>query len=78
MTVNAVYPPFGVKWKLKLQPDRNRLRAFNPAVVKDETIYFGSTDGNLYALDIETGFMRWVFKSEAAINSVPFADEDTV
>jgi outer membrane protein assembly factor BamB len=78
MTANAVYPPFGVKWKLRLQVDRNRLRAFNPPVVKDGTIYFGSTDGNFYALDIETGFMRWVFKTEAAINSVAAADKDVI
>ena len=77
-TANAVYPPFGVKWKLRLQIDRNRLRAFNPPVVKDGTIYFGSTDGNFYALDIESGFMRWVFKTEGAINSVAAADNDAI
>jgi outer membrane protein assembly factor BamB len=46
--------------------------------VKDDTIYFGSADGNFYALDIESGYMRWVFKSGAPINSVPFVDSDQV
>ncbi|MFQ3620291.1 MAG: PQQ-binding-like beta-propeller repeat protein, partial [Spirochaetales bacterium] len=35
-------------------------------------------DGNFYALDIESGYMHWVFKSGASINSVPCADEERV
>ena len=78
MTPNSVTPPIAVKWKLRLQVDERSARSFNPPVVLDETIYFGSTDGNFYALDIESGYMRWVFKTERPINSVPFADEDNV
>ena len=77
-TPNAVYPPLGLKWKLRLQMGGERARFFNPPVVLGDTIYLGSTDGNFYALDVETGYMRWVFKSRAAINSIPFADSDTV
>ena len=75
---SPVKPPFGLKWKLRLQLDGRTLHAFNPPVVKGDTIYFGSADGNFYALDIESGYMRWVFKSGASINSVPYADEEQV
>ena len=77
-TSNTVFPPLAVKWKLRLQIDNKPTLSFNPPVVLDGTIYFGSVDGNFYALDIESGYMRWVFKSEGAINSVPFADENNV
>jgi outer membrane protein assembly factor BamB len=77
-TANAVYPPLAVKWKLKLQAEGQKAYAFNNPVVKDDTIYFGSTDGNFYALDIATGYMRWVFKTSGSINSVPYADEERV
>ena len=76
--LRSIKPPLGVKWKLRLQLDGRTLHAFNPPVVKGDTIYFGSADGNFYALDIESGYMRWVFKSGAAINSVPYADEERV
>ncbi|MBA7470570.1 Outer membrane protein assembly factor BamB [subsurface metagenome] len=77
-TPNAVYPPLGVKWKLRLQPETQKAYAFNNPVVLGSTIYFGSTDGNFYALDIESGYMRWVFKTGGSINSVPYADDEKV
>jgi outer membrane protein assembly factor BamB len=77
-TSNTVFPPFAVKWKLQLQVQDRPVRAFNPPIVLDDTIYFGSSDGNFYALDIASGFMRWVYKTQGPINSVPAADEDNV
>jgi outer membrane protein assembly factor BamB len=77
-TTNAVRPPIGIKWKLSLQSDRRGAYAFNNPVLKDGICYFGSTDGNFYALDLETGFMRWVFKTGAAVNSIPCADDTAV
>jgi outer membrane protein assembly factor BamB len=77
-TANSVLPPLAVKWKLKLQAEGQKAYAFNNPVVKDDTIYFGSTDGNFSALDIATGYMRWVYKTQGSINSVPFADEKKV
>ena len=73
-----ISPPLGLKWKFRLQLDGRTLHSFNPPVVKGDTIYFGSADGNFYALDIESGYMDWVFKSGAAINSVPYADSEYV
>ncbi len=77
-TTTRLNPPLGTKWKLRLQLDERTLKSFNPPIVKDDTIFFGSADGNFYALDIETGYMNWVFRTGGAINSVPFADHDNV
>lgn len=77
-TSNALYPPLAVKWKLQLQVGAEPTYAFNNPVVLGDTIFFGSTDGNFYALDIESGYMRWVFKTRGAINSIPYADRRNV
>jgi len=75
---SRITPPLGLKWKIKLQSSDERIRSLNPPVVIGNTIYFCSDDGNFYALDVESGYMRWVFKSGAEINSIPYADKDQV
>jgi len=75
---SRIAPPLGLRWKIKLQESGERIRSLNPPVVIGDTIYFGSDDGNFYALDVESGYMRWVFKSGAEINSIPYADKDKV
>jgi outer membrane protein assembly factor BamB len=75
---NAMTPPLGVRWELSLQSGQQRSFAFNNLVVKDDTLYFGSTDGNFYAMSISTGYMDWVFRTGSAVNSVPYADETQV
>ena len=77
-TPNALYPPLGLRWKLRLQFKGDEAASFNPPIIKGETIFFGSSDGNFYALDAESGYMRWIFPTKNAVNSVPFADDDTV
>ncbi|MCE9597584.1 MAG: PQQ-binding-like beta-propeller repeat protein [Spirochaetia bacterium] len=78
-TANALHPPLGLRWKLRLQEESGKdAKAFNPPVVIGDVMYFGSVDGNFYALDTESGYMRWSFKTKSAVNSVPFADKDTV
>jgi len=42
----------------------------SPAVVNG-TVYFGSRDWTLYAVDAETGTKRWEFKAESWIESSP-------
>src|ERR1041385_1487619 len=37
------------------------------AVVHERRVFVGSNDGNFYALDLESGTKRWVFKTEGAI-----------
>ncbi|MBT3273004.1 MAG: PQQ-binding-like beta-propeller repeat protein [Spirochaetales bacterium] len=77
-TTTSIQPPIAVKWKHHLQPQAGSSLSFNPPVVLDDTIYFGSDDGNFYALDIESGYMRWVFPTDGPINSVPAVDENNV
>lgn len=35
------------------------------------TVYFGSTDGNLYALNADNGKLKWKFRTTGAIRSTP-------
>lgn len=74
----TLHPPLGVKWKLRLQESDDPNQVFNPPVVKGDTVFFGAPDGNLYALDLETGYMRWVFQTDGVINSIPYADDERV
>ncbi|MCL2443078.1 MAG: PQQ-binding-like beta-propeller repeat protein [Treponema sp.] len=75
---SRITPPLGLRWKINLQYKDEIISSLNPPVVMGDTIYFGSEDGNFYALDIKSGYMRWVFKSGAEINSIPYADKDQV
>lgn len=44
-------------------------------VVADGTVYFGSGDGNLYALDAATGDLRWKFRTGDVVHASPaYAD----
>lgn len=38
---------------------------------KDLTLYFGSSDGNLYALNAHTGKKKWAFKTNGIIHTSP-------
>jgi outer membrane protein assembly factor BamB len=75
---SRITPPLGTRWKIRLQDTDEKIRSLNPPVVIGDTIYFGSDDGNFYALDVQSGYMRWVFKSGAEINSIPYADKEKV
>ncbi len=77
-TSTRIDPPIAVKWKLRLQFDDTQVSSFNPPIIYGDIIYFGSDDGNFYALDMESGYMRWVFKTSGPINSVPTADSEYV
>ena len=78
VSASRISPPLGVRWKIKLQYSDETIDHLNPPVVLGDTIYFGSADGNFYALDVESGYMRWVFKSGAEINSIPCVDKNHV
>lgn len=76
-TRNEMQPPLGVRWEFALQSDSEAF-AFNNLVVKDDSLYFGSTDGNFYSMSIETGYMNWVYRTDAPVNSVPVVDGERV
>lgn len=41
-------------------------------------LYFGSSDGNLYAVDAKTGSLIWKFKTNGIIHNSPALDKGTV
>ena len=47
-----------------------------PSVSNDETVYFGSRDGNLYALDGKTGNLKWFFQADGQITSGVAIDKE--
>ena len=49
----------------------------SPAVA-DGTVYIGSNDGRLYALDLGTGVKKWEFKTGARVTSSPAVSNGTV
>jgi outer membrane protein assembly factor BamB len=63
----------GVKWKFKTA----RRIVSSPAVVGD-TVYVGSLDHNLYAVDRATGAQKWKFVTESKVTSSPAVAGDVV
>jgi outer membrane protein assembly factor BamB len=47
-------------------------------VAAGDTVYIGSRDQNLYAIDIETGDVRWTFKTGSWVESSPAVVDNTV
>ena len=62
----AIHKLGGVKWKFKAEGAVTT----SPALA-DGLIYFGSQDGNLYALNSESGEKVWGFHTESPIDSSP-------
>lgn len=49
-------PPLKLKWKFQTQG-----RIMTSPVVVDRVVYFGSRDGNIYALKLENGVLKWKY-----------------
>ncbi|HEU5402921.1 MAG TPA: PQQ-binding-like beta-propeller repeat protein, partial [Terriglobales bacterium] len=49
----------------------------SPTVING-AVYFGSGDGNIYALDSATGALKWKFHTGDVVHSSPAIDADTV
>jgi outer membrane protein assembly factor BamB len=56
----------GVKWKFHT----GGMVIGSPSVVAG-TVYFGSDDGNFYAVDAESGVQKWKFEARSRIPSTP-------
>ena len=63
----------GIKWKFHT----NGRVISSPAVV-DNVVYVGSTDCNLYAIDLATGAQKWKFETKGWVVSSPAVDAGTV
>ncbi|MDA3852530.1 MAG: PQQ-binding-like beta-propeller repeat protein [Spirochaetaceae bacterium] len=75
---SAIQPPLAVKWRLKLQDQGSSRRFFNQPLLVNNTIYFGSADGNFYSFDLHSGYMNWTFRTQGPINAVAAVDKDRV
>jgi eukaryotic-like serine/threonine-protein kinase len=49
-----------------------------PGNYKGPTVYFGSSDGNLYALDAITGSFKWKFRTNGIIHTSPALYEGVI
>ncbi len=48
------------------------------AVVAEDTVFAPSLDGNLYALDVDTGFLKWAIPTQGAIVGAPSVVRDRI
>jgi eukaryotic-like serine/threonine-protein kinase len=58
-------------------PDPFDLYLSSPTVVQD-TVYVGSGDGNIYAIDAASGALRWKFHTRNVVHASPAVANDTV
>src|SRR6266566_9638104 len=66
----------GVEWKFKTE---HVIEAwFSSPTVSGDTVYFGSDDSYLYALNALTGELRWKFKTGDVVYSSPAVADGTV
>src|ERR1043166_5727196 len=63
----------GLKWKFHTGG-----MVIGSPVVVNGNVYFGSDDGNFYAVDAETGAQKWVLEARSRIPSTPAVDGGTV
>ena len=66
----------GIKWKFKTV--RVIEAWFSSPTVSDQTVYFGSDDDYLYALNALTGQLRWKFKTGDVVYSSPAVADGVV
>jgi outer membrane protein assembly factor BamB len=66
VAAEVLSPPLDVLWKFKGEKDG----AFEAtAVVAGDAVFIGSFDGNLYALDLNTGKKKWTYKTELGFSA---------
>lgn len=56
----------GIKWKFKTDDEIH-----SSPVISGRTLYFGSDDGNFYAINIKDGSEKWRFTTDHKIRSSP-------
>jgi outer membrane protein assembly factor BamB len=63
----------GLQWRFLTDGD-----VVSSPTIADSTVFVGSSDGRLYALDLRTGRERWHFDAGAAVTSSPAVTETAV
>lgn len=63
----------GLQWRFLTGGD-----VVSSPTIADSTVFVGSADGRLYALDLLTGRERWHFEAGAAVTSSPAVTRSTV
>src|SRR5207302_9059260 len=63
----------GVKWKFQTGG-----QVISSPVVADGTVYVGSSDHNVYAIDAETGAQKWKFKTGSRVSSTAAISDASV
>ncbi len=63
----------GVRWKFHTGG-----MVIGSAAVSEGKVYFGSTDGNLYAVNADSGALQWKFDAKSRIPSSPAVAEKVV
>jgi outer membrane protein assembly factor BamB len=63
--------------RTEMMPDPFDVFLSSP-VIADGTIYFGSGDNNVYALDAESGALRWTFKTGNVVHASPTVSNGVV
>jgi hypothetical protein len=53
-------------------------RVISSRALANGMVYFGRADGNLYALDLQSGAQEWKFPTEVRVTSSPAADHGIV
>lgn len=77
-----------LKWTFRAQhaptpawPTHTRIKfdeVFQPIIVQQTVLFGSSTDDQLYALDLETGKLKWKFFTEGPIRFAPAAWKDRI
>lgn len=72
----AVNPNGTLKWLFETEDGVES----SPAIGPDRTLYFGSYDGNLYAVydNEKEGILKWKFKTNGPIDGSPIIDGDGI
>ncbi len=66
------------KWHAKFGVFRTEHQIAGSAAIYKDVVYTGSVDGNLYAVDISNGRLRWKFKTNKPIIGSPIVYNDIV
>jgi outer membrane protein assembly factor BamB len=70
--LHAVRADGGVAWEVRAGG------GFGPPTVAGDTVYVGSSDGRLYAVDIPTGKTRWTYDAKEDLSTRPAIADGTV